>query len=301
MFDTPILLLIFNRPNHARTVLRRIREVKPKQFFIVADGPRVGNEHDQAMCQLTRDTVMELIDWECELKTLFREENLGCGLGPANGITWFFQQVEAGIILEDDCMPSLSFFTFCEVLLAKYRDSEKIFAISGFNYCEKWLEKKYDYFFSDGGNWGWASWRRAWQFFDYSMTSWEGIYHDKKKKVRDFYPAFDSIYNKIKSENYDAWDIQWHYARLYHNGLSITPAFNLVSNIGFDSAGTHTLSPSVFSNISLFEMKITEKMVGPEERKIDLKYRKKLITMGKSPTVLRRVVNALNKIVNLIP
>jgi len=299
MFDTPILLLIFNRPNHARTVLRRIREVKPKQFFIVADGPRVGNEHDQGMCQLTRDTVMELIDWECELKTLFREENLGCGLGPANGITWFFQQVEAGIILEDDCLPSKSFFSFCSVILKKYKNDPEIMAISGSNYLRKYRANVVDYFFSDGGNWGWASWRRAWSLFDYTISSWPTADEEKRKLITSYYPDFELEYQKLSNGQNHIWDIQWHYARLYHKGLSITPALNLVSNIGFDSDANHTFNPNdAFANIPHFEMKISKDMIAPRERQIDLTYRKEMIQMSNGLTMWRRIFNKLGRLLS---
>jgi len=302
-FETPILLLIFNRPNHTKRVFDQIRRVKPAKLFVVADGPRKDNSDDRVNCELVRSMIMNMIDWECDVKTRFRDNNLGCGVGPAEGITWFFEQVEMGIILEDDCMPSLSFFTFCSLLLMKYRNAENIFAISGFNYCGKWKKKKYDYFFSDGGNWGWASWRRAWQFFDYSMKTWEGIDEAKRKQVTDFYPDFNIIYNKIKKENFDAWDIQWHYARLYHNALSITPTLNLVMNIGFDHFATHTSQPnSYISKLKSFEISFAKELKGPADFTTDLAFRKEILKFSepkRENSLLRIAKKTIKRILGL--
>ena len=120
-FETPVLFLIFNRPDLSQQVFERIREIKPKQLFVAADGPRATHPDDAQKCADARRVTLNIIDWECEVKTLFRDENLGCGLAVSQAITWFFEQVEMGIILEDDCYPDLSFFRFCEKLLDYYK------------------------------------------------------------------------------------------------------------------------------------------------------------------------------------
>lgn len=247
MFETPILLLIFNRPKTTRRVFEQIKQVKPKYFFIAADGPRYGNPEDISKCAEARAISRE-IDWDCELKTLFRIENRGCGYGPAEAITWFFEQVEQGIVLEDDCLPSQGFFPFCEELLERFKDDEKIGIISGFNKMSGW-EKKKSYTYSYlGDTWGWAGWRRSWQYFDYDMTSWE--LDTVKAKVRNtlqnnkLFEIYSKEFNYCRYENTQnhIWDCQWLFARLSNNMCSIVPAVNLINNIGYGEDATHTFT-----------------------------------------------------------
>jgi hypothetical protein len=280
-FQTPILLIAFNRPFHTGIVLDRLAQLQPKQLYVVGDGPRTSHAEDKAKVEAVRETIFKKVTWECELKTLFREDNLGCGRGPAAAINWFFENVEQGIILEDDCLPSISFFNFCEILLTDFRDDKEIFAISGFNACGEWCSEILDYFFSDGGNWGWATWRRAWTLFDYSMNSWLTINDRDKQKVLAYYPNFPQIFKKIVDEDYDAWDIQWHYTRIFFNGLTITPSKNLVQNIGFDKFATHTTSNNVgFASVLATEIAIKQPLRGPEQRAIDMEFRKEFLRVS---------------------
>lgn len=245
MFETPILLLVFNRPQTAQKVFDEIRKGKPKYLFIAADGPRHDKPDDKVKCEATRQIIHQ-IDWDCELKTLFREENRGCGRGPAEAITWFFEHVEQGIILEDDCLPDLSFFSFCEELLTKYKFEERIGMICGTNPLISWQQKKESYIFSKiGFNWGWATWRRAWKNFDYNATLWST--HDGKQEVKSFLnndeyfnhfsAEFDSYFAEVRR---DVWDFQWLFCRFYHKSYSIVPSVNLITNIGFNEDATHT-------------------------------------------------------------
>nr|WP_295923789.1 nucleotide-diphospho-sugar transferase [uncultured Dyadobacter sp.] len=180
------------------------------------------------------------------MKTLFRESNRGCGHGPAEAITWFFDHVEEGIILEDDCLPDERFFPFCAELLERYRTNEQIAMISGTNFLGQWKANRQSYLFSAlGGTWGWASWRRAWNYFDYSAAAWntaEGKWRvaetlGRKSFFRHYAQEFDFYF---KEQRRDVWDFQWYFSRLYHRGYSIVPTVNLISNIGFDGDGTHT-------------------------------------------------------------
>ena len=161
MFEVPVLLLVFNRPGTAQQVFDAIKEIKPRQLFVVADGPRPDKPDDVLKCEATRK-IFNGIDWQCELKTLFRDENRGCGRGPAEAITWFFEQIEEGIILEDDCVPDESFFTYCRQLLHKYRDDEGVFMITGTNALKAWRPTRSSYFYSAfEHSLGWTTWLRT--------------------------------------------------------------------------------------------------------------------------------------------
>lgn len=249
MFSIPILLITFNRPDHVRQVLTEIRKQKPAQLFVCQDGAREGNQLDVERVQQVRDVITELIDWPCELHTLFQEKNLGCGLGPAEGITWFFEHVEMGIILEDDCVPSPDFYPYCETLLEHYKNDERISIISGCYHGENEKWKNGDtYYFSHGNHatWGWASWRRVWKKFDYylkdiDMTSFKKILSYYVSELREF-EFWCEQFEMTKSNriNESAWDFQFWFACWRDKMLSIKPNYNLISNIGTGPDATHT-------------------------------------------------------------
>ncbi len=244
-FTTPILFLIFNRPDTTTQVFQQIRAVKPKYLYVAADGPRSNKPGEEELCQQARDVVLNYIDWNCELKTRFQEKNLGCKLAVSSAVTWFFQNVEEGIILEDDCLPDLSFFNFCKTLLEYYRDNYQIMHIGGANFQKGKIRSDGSYYFSKINHvWGWATWKRAWKLYDLNLATFptfrdnNGIkkYFQNSRLEKFWEKRFTIAYeNKI-----DTWDIQWQYAMCYNNGLSIIPNYNLVSNIGFGQVGTHT-------------------------------------------------------------
>jgi hypothetical protein len=250
----PILFLIFNRPDTTEKVFEAIREYKPKQFFVAADGPRESKENEEKLCKKTRD-IISAVDWDCEVKTLFRDENLGCKEAVSSAITWFFDHVEDGIILEDDCLPAPSFFDFCAELLDKYQNDERIMMISGFNKQGKWLENKNDYFFSNlGGIWGWASWKRAWKHYDADMKYLEFLINNKYLEF-----LFGKKTGRIRASDLlrapkNTWDFSWGYSRHLNNGLSCVPSKNLIRNIGFDKNGTHTKRKITQKNINLYDL-----------------------------------------------
>lgn len=258
MLDTPILFLIFNRPESTTKVFERIRDIKPKKLFVAADGPRPFVIGDSENCNLTR-SIIGKVDWQCELKTLFRDENLGCGKAVSSAITWFFSYVEEGIILEDDCFPSTSFFKFCSEMLERFRNDSRIMMISGSNFNLKWKDEKQSYHFSYlGGIWGWASWRRAWKYYDFEMKELSNSETRLKIQNNLNKTAFKyrmDIFEKVKNKQIDTWDYQWSYCRLLMSGLSVVPSVNLISNIGFDSAATHTISKNnPFLELKLFDL-----------------------------------------------
>lgn len=244
LFKTPILFIIFNRPDTTSIVFSAIKKIKPKYLFVAADGPRDNREGEKEKCLTTRDIIKE-IDWDCELKTLFREKNLGCKIAVSGAITWFFENVGEGIILEDDCLPNISFFNFCEELLTKYRDDERIMQIGGVNFQDGKLRSDGTYYFSKKNHiWGWATWKRAWDMYDINMSNFPkfkeqnqilNITNNKKLQKK----LLDKI-QYVYDGKLDTWDYQWEYTILSNNGLVILPNYNLVSNIGFNQDATHT-------------------------------------------------------------
>lgn len=278
--NTPILFLVFNRPQYTIQVFEAIRAAKPKQLFIAADGPRANVTADIASCKAVKDIVAN-VDWDCEVKTLFRDKNLGCGLAPSSAITWFFEHVEQGIILEDDCLPSASFFPFCEEMLERYKNDLRIHSISGTNFFEKWGQNDNSYFFSkESGIWGWATWRRAWEQYDYNIKKWSD--HDT---VRLFKAQFEnddhrSVYvsaleSVVTNKEITFWDYQLVFSRVINSQFGIIPRFNLISNIGFGNDATHTFDENAsFSKITAYEL--TFPLVHPSTVMVDKEHDKKL-------------------------
>lgn len=253
MFSTPILLITFNRPNHTRQVLAEILKQEPQSLYVCQDGAREGNENDRVKCQEVQDVVSELTAAyavghpDFTLHTLYQKKNLGCGPGPAAGISWFFDNVEQGIIMEDDCLPSETLMAFEAELLEKYKDDERISIITGTNALSKWCSCRYDYIFAKTGGMtmgSWASWRRAWKHFDWAIKSW-GEQETKErmrkivgeKRFKELAPLYDKIYANPPR---DAWDFQWAYARTLMDSCTIVSTVNQMSNIGFGEESTHT-------------------------------------------------------------
>jgi hypothetical protein len=243
---TPVLFLIFNRLDTTRQVFEAIRQAKPPRLYIAADGPRDDKLEEDQKVQAIREYVVNNINWDCEVKTLFREKNLGCRYAVSGGITWFFENEEMGIVLEDDCLPSLSFFWFCEELLERYRQDTRVMVISGDYFHGKAHEPVHSYFFSRYNHcWGWASWRRAWQFYDRDMGQWPRLRKtDWLIRVgdshRDFREYWKKIFDAAHAGKADTWDYQWTFSCWVQNGLTVLPLRNLVKNIGFGQDSTHT-------------------------------------------------------------
>lgn len=272
-FETPILFLVFNRPETTRIVFEEIKKLKPKFLFIAADGARTHILAEAEKCKETRDFILESIDWNCEIKTFFRKENLGCGLAVSQAITWFFEHVEQGIILEDDCLPHPSFFSFCEELLEKYKLEDRIFGISGNNFQNGIQRGRDSYYFSHYSHiWGWASWRRAWNLYDYNLTQFEDFKKTKKINKIDVRTVFKnywfSIFDKVANNQIDTWDYQWLFTVWNNMGLVIAPNVNLVSNIGFGVDATHTVE--VNSPLSNMDMGNLQVIKHPEKIKVDV-------------------------------
>jgi hypothetical protein len=250
----PVLLIIFNRPDTTKKVFEVIEKIKPKQLFIAADGPRSNKKDDLEKCLLTRK-ITENINWDCSVKRLYRKKNFGCGDGPATAITWFFKNVESGIVLEDDCIPDLTFFKFCGELLERYKDDERVMMISGDNFQSGFRINDDSYYFSRHFHcWGWASWRRAWDKFDNNMIGWKQF--KKENRINDLFNGdkivsqyWKMIFDSVAGGNREIWDYQWTFSCLSNNGLCIIPDRNLVTNIGVGPEATHTKRKSDSINL----------------------------------------------------
>jgi len=247
--STPVVLILFNRPHLARAVIGTVAQAKPKQLLIVADGPRSPEEVQKC---LEARSVIEDVNWDCEVLTNIAEQNLGCRRRIVSGLNWVFSLVEEAIILEDDCLPHQSFFRYCETLLDYYRHDERVMEISGCNYRKGRIGGEHSYYFSKYYHTlGWATWRRAWKFYDEYISVWPELKRsgflstlfDDRREER----YWTSIYDQILEGGLEtSWDYQWQLARWYQNGLAAVPAVNLVSNIGFGPHATHTTSEHDF-------------------------------------------------------
>lgn len=255
---TPVLFLIFNRPDVTRKVFSAIREAQPPRLYVAADGPHLGNQEEEKRCLAAR-SVLNKVDWKCEVKTLFRKENLGCRKAVSEAISWFFKHEQEGIILEDDCFPSQSFLWYCQELLECYRDDKRIMHIGGANFQFGRNRTPYDYYFSRYPHvWGWASWRRSWKYYrDIEQWSPEKLNMVFRSMESNYYfiRYWKSVYRKVKNGEIDTWDSLWAFSCWAQNGLAIVPDINLVSNIGFGENSTHTKVTSNVSKIPAHEIR----------------------------------------------
>jgi hypothetical protein len=252
MLNTAVLFIVFNRPETTKRVWEAIECARPSRLYIAADGPRTPEEDTR--CQETRK-ITESIHWNCEVKRLYQDQNLGCGRGPSTAISWFFEHEEEGIILEDDCLPAASFFPFCTELLARYRHDARIMQIGGNNMEEvDDRDTAYSYRFSSLIYiWGWATWRRAWKLHDFHMHHYTEV-----NKKGYLVPSYKSIFERdlyqyvfgkmFKGDHVTSsqtiWDYQWQFACKINSGLIIVPNRNLVVNLGFGENASNTHDPT---------------------------------------------------------
>lgn len=247
----PILLITFNRPYHTKRVLYSIMQQHPASLYVFQDGARTGSYDDEEACLRVRNVIASLTDVEgTTLHTFYSDHNLGCGAGPMTGISWFFSQVSEGIVMEDDCLPHPDFFVYCSELLERYRDNENVMYISSTLYDDKWkCEKSYDFshYMITGA---WASWARAWRGFDLDLKDFDAKKFRRHLRsilfntIEADWWYFKSLEIQRDEEKKSYWDYQMQIHLFNHDGLTIHPQRNLISNIGFDEAGTHTLDNS---------------------------------------------------------
>jgi len=236
----PVLLLVFNRPDVARRLLDAVSATRPALLFIAADGPRPGHPEDDPLCSQTRD-VFRRIDWPCQVHTLCRETNLGLTTAVISAVSWFFDHVEAGIILEDDCLPTPDFFRFTGELLDRYGTDPQVMHISGLNMAPGTHFSTDSYFFTQVGHiWGWATWRRAWRLYDLTMAEWPSVRHRFGFAAPPLERALGRKFASAYAGRKSTWSRAWYYTLLLHSGLAIIPSVNFIQNVGFGHNATHT-------------------------------------------------------------
>lgn len=241
---SPILFLIFNRPDTTQRVFEEIRKARPPRLYVAADGPRQSRIGEKKLCEQARAIIYK-VDWPCAVKTLFRDENLGCGKAVSQAITWFFDHEEEGIILEDDILPHPDFFPYCDELLEKYRDDDTVGIISGHNSVGYPLNRETTYgFFTIPRIWGWATWRDRWYKYDYDLKNvkWSDLRQSLQTVgfTPDMIRFWKMIYLEMKDHRINTWDFQWSIILMADGKINPTPYSNITKNIGFDDRATHT-------------------------------------------------------------
>lgn len=240
---TPVVLIIFNRPHHTEKVFEVIRQAQPSKLLVIADGPRPNRPEDKEKCASAR-AIIERVDWECQVFKNYSDINLGCDPRIIDGLNWVFDTVEEAIILEDDCIPHPTFFTYCEELIDRYRHDPRVMNISGQNVLFGRKRTDYSYYFSRFTLcWGWATWRRSWQYFDVNLKLWPEV--RDKRFMKDILedPYAVKVWERTAQMLYDGrltgWDFKWMFSCWLQNGLCLISDRNLITNIGYGAEATH--------------------------------------------------------------
>lgn len=299
-FQTAILFLVFNRPETTSKVFNVIKELKPSRLYLAADGPRENRDGEKEKVDLVRKIVTQ-VDWDCDVKKLFRTKNLGCGKGVSEAITWFFQQEEEGIILEDDDLPHQDFFVFCEEMLSRYRLNNNIYTISGNNFQNGIKRGDGSYYFSKYfHSWGWATWRRSWKIYNREIVfwpKWKNSIQWKNKFSNNLEKNYwKKIFDMIYETDFDSMAYPFNACIMYKGGLNIIPNINLVSNIGFGKNATHTTEENTI--ISNLKTQRLDKIVHPKSVEINQdadKYVFEWVFGGKNLRFFRRLFLFIKK------
>ena len=254
-----VAFFIFNRPETTQRVFKAIAAAQPERLLVVADGARPDRPDEASLVARTR-AIIDQVDWPCVVDMNFAVENLGCKPRVSSGLEWVFEKVEEAIILEDDCLPDPSFFDYCTRLLERYRDDDRVAAISGDNFQNEISRTDDSYYFSKYFHcWGWASWRRVIQQVDFEMESWpqfsqrDGLRNWADSEAELSY--WQNLFALQHAGEINSWAYPFFYWCWENAGLTILPNVNLISNIGFDSEATHTTSTeSDLANLPTFDI-----------------------------------------------
>lgn len=234
---SPILFLVFNRPDSTKRVFEAIRSAQPTVLYVAADGPRAERDGEKELCQKVREIATN-VDWDCTVKPLFRDQNLGCAQAVSEAITWFFDHVEEGIILEDDCLPHVSFFEYCDFMLETCRKNEEIWSVAGtkfkcYPYSRNSLGYKSEVFFC----WGWATWRDRWFSYKSNVDELLPIERFSSSKASEYW---NRAIKALENKSVDSWAYKYSLMSIKNSKKNLVPPCNLVRNIGFNKFSTHT-------------------------------------------------------------
>lgn len=302
--ETPVLFLVFNRLDTTIQVFEAIRQARPPRLYVAADGPRSNDVLEAEKIQAVRDYIMQHIDWICDVRTLFRDKNLGCKNAVSGAINWFFENEEQGIILEEDCLPSQSFFWFCEILLNRYKGDSRVDSICGRNHLGRWMSDDYDYFFTTGSMWGWATWAEVWRGFKIneilqkdrkslnSNTIW---LRDKGLKIKQEEVLLGVL--RSASGAISSWAYPWSYYRISRQSLNIISSLNLIKNIGSGIEATHT--NDFVDDVPIYEIDVANLYaLRPSFYAVDAIYMKKVILRNRSlkKRIKRRLKSMFNSL-----
>lgn len=261
--ECAVLFIIFNRLDATKMVFEQIKIAKPPKLYIVSDGPRASILNEDAVVNSVRDFVINDIDWQCEIKTKFRDENLGCAINISDALNWFFDNEKNGIILEDDCVPTQSFFRYCEELLDYYKDNQDIWHISGYNFLNLPNLKESYYFSSVPHVWGWATWADRWKKFEFDISNYDVDNFKNLTSNRVFQKYWLNILNDTNKGKLNSWAYRWFFSMLKYGGISLVPKLNMVQNIG--NCGTHFNGKSPLFYTETFEI---DKIIHPNKIQI---------------------------------
>ncbi len=267
-----VVFIVFNRPGTTAAVFERIRAAQPERLLVIADGPRSDRPNDVSLCRQVRE-ICQRIDWNCDAKFRFSDTNLGCRKNVLEGLAWVFSQVERAIILEDDCVPDSSFFPFCSELLTHYQDDPHVGMISGDHFLDGNFHIADSYYYSRFCHiWGWATWRRAWERMDPTMSDWPTLRKNnwlenitgKGPQLNYWKRMLDDSH--ANSGGLNTWDVAWQYACWKSEMACIIPQTNLVKNLGFDANATHTKADDRRADMSVTPMKFP--LQHPKEKRV---------------------------------
>jgi hypothetical protein len=268
----PVVFAFYNRPQLMLEAFEAIRAYKPDKLFLIADGPKASAHEDVLKCQEARQ-IVDTVDWQCEIHRLYSRENIGLKKRISSGLDWVFTNTDAAIVLEDDCVAHGDFFRFCEAMLDHYTNESKVMCITGNNFQNGRIYGRASYYFSKYPHcWGWATWARAWRHFDQSISFWPEYRQSRELRDLNKQPSelqyWSNIFDDVYSGKRNSWAFPWTASVWHAGGVTVTPQVNLVVNIGFGAAATHTTSshaekqqagPIAFPLVHENELKVDEK------------------------------------------
>lgn len=303
---SPVLFLIFKREDTTKRVFERIREVRPPKLYIAADGPRSSRPDEKEKCEQTRK-IVENIDWPCEVHRLYQNENLGCGKGVSSAISWFFDNEEEGIIIEDDILAHPDFFKYCDEMLEKYRYDDNIQLITGRNPFYKAIKHIDSYYMSSNFHiWGWASWRRVWKTYEFDASKLSKIAFMEqltKRMPSKSHTYYSNIFDMMSEHRCDTWDYQLYFNQIIRKRYSIVPYINMVENIGMGSAdAAHTTGEDydISNHKAQSPFPLNHPSCFKEDKEADVIFvnNSDLYEKGKLEGLLHRLIKKLKKVIH---